>query len=325
MDRIWRRPGMPGFTIRNFTPADIPQVVALQQAYRQAYPYAAVIPGEVYLSAGFEDGKNIFCAFDEEQNLLGYAPLFPSLTDDPRLPHTVWAEVKADPQLASAVRVKDRLFERVLERARQIGQAVPGHATRLTFQYHPSETSSIDYVTARGCASSESVFRMLRDLAQPLPEPPPPGGVEVRRWRMQSEAEQQAYVQARNQAFPEAPVALADWQYFLSSPAWQEGAAITAFDGPQIAGSVTVYWDDTLQQATGKEAGFTEYIFVREKWRRRGIASYLIVQGMQYLKEHGREAAFLEVKAENQSALGLYQRLGYQVVDETRFFVHVLE
>jgi ribosomal protein S18 acetylase RimI-like enzyme len=40
-----------------------------------------------------------------------------------------------------------------------------------------------------------------------------------------------------------------------------------------------------------------------------------------YLKEHGREAAYLEVKASNQRALDLYYRLGYKLIDETRLYV----
>jgi ribosomal protein S18 acetylase RimI-like enzyme len=191
----------------------------------------------------------------------------------------------------------------------------------LTFQYHPSETFSIEYVLSRGCMYTESVFRMMCDLSQEIPAVSLPGGIDFRRWHMESEQEQQAYVQARNEAFPEAPVAFADWQYFLSSPAWQEGTTITAFDGQEIVGSVAVYWDETIRQMTGKKAGVTEYIFVRESWRRRGIAAYLIHQGLGYLKEHGREAACLEVRATNQHALDLYHRLGYRTIDETRFYV----
>ena len=111
---------MSSYKIRNFTPEDIPQVMALQQAYQQVYPNASVIPGEVYLSSGFEDGKNIFCAFDESGCLQGYAPLFPNLTIEPHIPHTIWAEVKVSPELASPRDVKDLLFERVVDRTREI-------------------------------------------------------------------------------------------------------------------------------------------------------------------------------------------------------------
>lgn len=312
---------MSSFSIRKFTSDDIPQVMALQRAYQGIYPNAAVIRGEVYLSPGFEDGKNIFCAFDENGCLQGYAPLFPNLTEDSQFPHTVWAEVKVSPDLATPQDLKELLFDQVLNRTREITQAFPGHHTQLTFQYHPSETASIDYVTSRGCRYSESVFRLMGDLMREVPVVPAPAQIEVRPWRMESEVEQRAYVQAHNEAFPEAPVTLADWQSFLSSPACQAGTAMTAFDGREIVGSVAVYWDEDISGQIGRKADFTEYIFVRANWRKRGIAAFLIYQGLMYLKEHGREAAYLEVKASNQQALDLYYRLGYQLIDETRLYV----
>jgi ribosomal protein S18 acetylase RimI-like enzyme len=162
---------------------------------------------------------------------------------------------------------------------------------------------------------------MQHDLSQELPGVPAPGRIEIRPWRMQSAQEQQAYVQARNEAFPDAPITLADWQYFLSSPAWHAGTTIIAFDGGKIVGSVTVYWDEAISGQTGRKAGFTEYIFVRPAWRKRGIAAFLIHQGLVHLREQGREVAFLEVKASNQRALDLYKRLGYQLVDESRLYV----
>jgi ribosomal protein S18 acetylase RimI-like enzyme len=312
---------MPSFILRNFTPEDIPQITSLQEAYHQTYPHAGVVPGEVYLSPGFAGGQNIFCAFDEKGSLRGYAPVFPVLTEAPGLPHTLWAEVKARPNDPTAAEVKEALLERARQRVEEIASVSPGHAVHLTFQYHPSETASIEFVCAHGGAYTESVFRLMRDLTAEPPSIPPPAGLQIRRWTLQGEADLAAYVNARNEVFPETPVTLADWQAFLASPAWKEGTQVAAFDGPEVVGCVAAYWDDTLRQITGREAGYTEYIFVREKWRGRGVAAHLIAQALAYLKEHGREAAFLEVKAVNENALGLYLRLGYQKVDETCFYV----
>ena len=124
---------------------------------------------------------------------------------------------------------------------------------------------------------------MLRDLSAEIPFVPAPA-INIRPWRMESVPEQQAYVDARNEAFPEAPVSLADWQYFLSSPAWQSGTCITAFDGQEIAGSVTVYWDEAINQQAGRQAGYTEYIFVRSKWRKRGYRPLYDPAGLDLLE-----------------------------------------
>jgi len=315
---------MSSLLIRNFTPDDLPQVMELQQAYQKVYPNASVIPGEVYLSPSFGDGKNIFCALDERGFLQGYAPLLPVLTEAPQAPHTIWAEVKVGPQLLFPQEVRDSLFERVLNRAKEVVQTFPGHPAQLIFQYHPSETFSIEYVTSRGGVYSESVFRMMCDLTQELPAIPSPEQIEVRPWRMESEKEQQAYVRARNEVFSEAPITLADWQSFLHLPSWDTGTTFTAFDKQEIVGSVTVYWNETISQQVGRKTGFTEYIFVKVNWRKRGIAPFMIYQGLIYLKKHGCEAALLEVKATNQRALDLYYGLGYQLIDESHLYVFTL-
>lgn len=296
--------------------------MALQQAYQAVYADAAVIPAPVYLSGSFENGKNVFCAFDEQNTLQGYAPLFPNLILEANsLPHIIWAEVKTVPSLESALRLKDMLFAKLKQRAQELARLHPGHAAHLTFQYAPSETDSISYVLSKGCVYTESIFRMSCDLSHPLPVLPPPGNIEVRPWRMDTPAEQQAYIQARNEAFPGAPTTLEDWQAFLQSPLWQTGTTLTAFDGQEIVGSVSLYWDRAENERTGKQTGSTEYIFVRSKWRKQGIAAFLISQGLSYLQSHGLEHAQLEVRASNLHALDLYKRLGYQVCGETRLYV----
>jgi ribosomal protein S18 acetylase RimI-like enzyme len=218
--------------------------------------------------------------------------------------------------------MKEALFDQVINRTREIQQAHPKNKCQLTFQYHPTEIASIKFVQSHGCAHTESVFRLLRDLSKELKDAPqPPNNIEVRPWKIESEADLQAYVRARNDAFPEAPITTADWQAFLNSDSNKEGTTITAFDGQEICGCVTAYWDEAISQRVGQKIGFTEYIFVREKWRKQGIAAFMITQAMKYLKQHGREAAFLEVKAANEKALSLYYRLGYVKVDETRLYV----
>ena len=311
---------MSSYEVRTLTPAYLPQIMTLQEAYRQYYPRATVIPAEIYLSPGFELGANIFCAFDDQGCLRGYAPLLPNLTTEPGPPNVIWAEVKADPALAGLQEIKDLLFERVVARAREIARSSTEKPTQLTFQYHPSEAASVEYVLSKGAAYTATVFRMMRDLSAEIPVVPRPDGIDVRYWRMETQMEQQEYVNARNEAFPDLPVSLEDWQSFLESGLWREASAVTAFDGPEIAGCVAAYCDDGLSKYTGTKAGVTEYIFVRPKWRGRGIASHLLSRSLYFLKDRGRDAAYLEVKASNENALALYCRLGYQVIDETRLY-----
>jgi ribosomal protein S18 acetylase RimI-like enzyme len=313
---------MKNFTIKTFTSANISAVADLQKAYAEVYPDARVMPGELYLSPGFENGENVFCTFDESGTLLGYAPLYPVLMrKQSNLPHTFWTEIKVHPAYGRGTEIQDGLFERLLVRTRELARDFPRHPVHLTFQYFPSETASIDYVTSKGCHYTESVFTMRRDLAQEIQALPPLQDVLIRPWRMESESEQQAYVAARNECFPEAPVELKEWQYLMKSPQWSVGTSFAAFQADQLIGNAAVFWDEAENQKSGNRIGFTEYIFVLPPWRGKNIARHLITAGLQHLKQHGLDEAHLEVRAQNENALRLYFLLGFEVLRESRFYV----
>jgi ribosomal protein S18 acetylase RimI-like enzyme len=311
---------MKKITIQPFTASHISAVVELQSAYAEVYPEAPVIPGEAYLSPAFEG--NVFCAIDESGKLMGYAPLYPVLMrDESQSPHTLWTEVKVHPVCDAPNEIKDQLWERILLRAREVTSEFPGHPIHLTFEYLLSETASITYVTSKGCRHTESVFIMRRDLSREIPSMETLGGIEIRPWRMESEAEQQMYVGARNECFPEAPVELGEWQYFMTSPQWSVGTTFAAFHGSELVGNVAVFWDEVENQKSRSRIGFTEYIFVCPQWRGRNIAKGLVNAGLAYLKEHGLAEAHLGVRVKNAGALRLYIDLGYEVIRESRFHV----
>lgn len=70
--------------------------------------------------------------------------------------------------------------------------------------------------------------------------------------------------------------------------------------------------------------GFIEDVFVREPWRKRGIARYLLTQALKYLKFHQLQQANLMVLATNQSALSLYESVGFRVDrEEIRYFIEM--
>ena len=317
---------MKNITIQPFSTSHMTAIAELQSAYTAVYPDAAVIPGEVYLFPAFEAGRNVFCAVDENGNLEGYAPLYPVLMRERNssLPHTLWVEVKTNPACEDSNEIKDQLFERLLIRARELTDDYPGHPIYLTFQYFPSESASIAYVLSKGCQYTESVFTMRRDLSTEIPSLLPPQGIVIRCWRMESQAEQQQYVQARNECFPEAPIDVGEWQYFMQSPQWSVGTTLAAFDGNELIGNVAVFWDEPENERSGQKIGFTEYIFVRPGWRGKNIARRLICAGLEHLQQQGMAEAHLEVRVKNQGALHLYLDLGYEVMRESRLYVFEL-
>jgi ribosomal protein S18 acetylase RimI-like enzyme len=318
---------MPSITLRPFSPADVPQVFALEQAYSAHYLGVPVFPGEMYLSPAYHGGQDVFCALCDGQ-LIGYAPLYAQWIENgpADLPHLFWTEIKVHPDWPHIEAVKDRLLEEVIAHTRKLLAQVTGQPrkARLTFEYRAVEIEAAAYVQARGFDYRESVFSMRRDLTQDLPALSAPAGIRLERWKMATRPEQERYVAARNECFPEAPVQLNDWQYFLSSPMWAVGTSIAAFDGEELAGNVAVYWDEAANAQSGVLAGYTEFIFVRPAWRGQGLAQAMIAAGMRFLREHGLNEAHLEVRALNANALSLYRNLGYEVIQESRFYAKEL-
>jgi ribosomal protein S18 acetylase RimI-like enzyme len=318
---------MSQITIHPFSTEYVQQVVDLQQAYSAVYQGVPVFPGEMYLSPGFHGGQDVFCATMDHQ-LVGYAPVYAQLVDSgpEDLPHQIWTEIKVRPDLPEINDVKDCLMERVIAHAGQLvdeathQQNLPERKIRILFEYRVNEVESAAYVQSRGFQRQESVFSMRRDLTAPFPQASIPAEIRLEQWKMDSLPDQVKYVAARNECFPEAPVQLDDWRYFLGSPMWAVGTSIAAFAGEDLAGNVAVYWDETANAQSGVQAGYTEFIFVRPSWRGKGIAQAMIVEGMRYLREHGMTEARLEVRALNEHALRLYQGLGYVVVQESRFY-----
>ena len=204
---------------------------------------------------------------------------------------------------------------------------VPGEPQRsahIIFQYFPNEEESIDFLFKHGFVHTQSVYTLSRDLTLPVPTVLPPPGMTIRDCRMESEAEQLVYVQARNLAFPESPITLSDWQHFLKSPMWKVGACLSAFDHDELAGCINLFWGPARNQATGRLVGSTEFLFVLPRWRGLGLGSYLLAQGLIHLKKHGLQEAQLEVRAANAGALGLYTALGYKIKDESWFLVRTI-
>jgi ribosomal protein S18 acetylase RimI-like enzyme len=311
---------------RTLEDSDLEGMKLVQEHYAECHPGTSIMSLDVYHSPGFGWGKNIFCAFDAGNRLVGYAPLFPALIDSgpENLPHRLWAEIKVDPTFQDGQASREALLACLLRRAREIVSEAPQRAAHIIFQYFPYEEESIDFLFKHGFVHTESVYALSRDLTLPVPTVLPPPGMTIQDCRMESEAEQRLYVQARNLAFPESPITLSDWQHFLKSPMWKVGACLSAFDQDELAGCITLFWDEALNQATGKLVGSTEFLFVLPRWRGIGLGSYLVAQGLIHLKKHGLLEAQLEVRAANAGALGLYTALGYQIKDESWFLVRTI-
>ena len=307
------------YQIRTYSGDYASKLNALLQHYADATPEAKILPADFYTyHPAFEGGKNIFCAFDAEENLIAFAPMLPVVVSediDHANPHNIWAVITVDPAVEAKTTVRDMVYQKVYERASEIKASLhDARPVRLSSDLFSTQKAEIDYFLSKGFEHYQSVYIMQRDLATSIPEVLLPNGVKVAQWKMETPEEQSKYVKAYNIAFPHAPKTLEGLQTFLASNEWSVGTSITAFDdNEEVLGSVMAFWNPRVESGS-RLIGMTEDIFVIPARRGEGIAQYLVKEALKYLQSQGVAEARLEVLVDNANALNIYRKMGYEVL-----------
>lgn len=206
----------------------------------------------------------------------------------------------------------------------EIAAGQPGIAHRF-FQAWATDTQE-EWISALE-SEGYQVVRRFNNMLHPLtdiPERPIPAGFDIRPvlpehlrliWEAQKEMNAGLFENVAE-----------DWTAD-KYPAWLEQASTptafwqVAWAGDQVAGIVLAHTTAAENDAQEHPRGYTEHIFVRSPWRRRGVASALIARGLQVLKAQGMSEAELGVDAENESAaFQLYQSLGYRTFSVDTWF-----
>ena len=160
-------------------------------------------------------------------------------------------------------------------------------------------------------------FEMNRPNLNEIDMPPMPDGLEIRPigsdraslkqlWDADAEAFQDHWG-----GFDASDAAFEPW---LTDPNHQPDLWVVGWDGEEIAGAVTNTIPAAENAAFGRARGWMETVFVRRRWRRRGLGAALVARSFVRLREAGMTEAGLGVDSDNPSgALALYQRAGFEV------------
>ena len=106
-----------------------------------------------------------------------------------------------------------------------------------------------------------------------------------------------------------------NWEKFRDEA--QHGTALwqVAWAGDTVVGQVRTRVNEGEADRRGRQRAWTEDISTRRAGRGKGIASALIASSLRQLASLGFDEAALGVDLNNPTgALGVYERLGYQVV-----------
>ncbi len=70
--------------------------------------------------------------------------------------------------------------------------------------------------------------------------------------------------------------------------------------------------------------GTIENVFVKPDWRKRGLASHLIIEGIRYLQKCNLDYIQLLVETKNESALKHYKSIGFEIrKEEKRYWINI--
>ena len=207
----------------------------------------------------------------------------------------------------------------VRESERRLREIAAGHAfnPRCFFQAWATETQEqwISVLEGEGYQIVRHFNNMLHRLDD-IPDRAMPAGLQIRPvqpehkravWEAQREVHQELFETAAENWTEE------NYETWLANPSHTPHLWQVAWDGDQVAGMVLNRINEAENRMLERKRGYTEHIFVRRPWRRRGLAGALLSRSLRLVKAEGMEEAELGVDTENDSgAHDFYIRMGYQ-------------
>ncbi|WP_407676491.1 GNAT family N-acetyltransferase [Perspicuibacillus lycopersici] len=297
--------------IRNFQQADMPMLGAFYQAVTSNRKV-------VFWWIGPEENwGNVFCAYEDGQMVAkGQVEVINEMKDgqSPTSKHSIYLNLKTLPERETDSTLLRAVYEKLYSRALEIKQNLsPTHQTNFCVGNFATEVHNNDFFTKElGFLPLNTLYTMRRDLQQPIIQVQlPASNMQGSFWKMASTEEEEEYLAVEDEIWPEATLGLRRLHEYKANEWW---SAITVRMNDELIGSAMAWKEE--------EIGIIEDVFVRSNWRKRGIATYLLTTALIYLKERGLTTAQLMVDTVNETALRLYQSVGFEVVEkERRYYI----
>jgi ribosomal protein S18 acetylase RimI-like enzyme len=175
---------------------------------------------------------------------------------------------------------------------------------------------------ASGYAPMRYFFEMLNTELHAAPVFPMPQGLELRpvlpeHYRVIWDAHHTAF----QDHWGMAPPLPRDYDTWLESKIFQPARWQVAWDGNEVAGQVRTYINEDENRHLSRRRGYTEFISVGRKWRRRGLARALIARSLRLLADEGMAESALAVDGENLTGANrVYADCGFQVVKRNTIY-----
>jgi ribosomal protein S18 acetylase RimI-like enzyme len=315
-------PAIPGLRIRTYGgPDDIPAMVVLHRAVNLADGNPEVWTAEE-LRLQYEEWTNVdpreddLLAFVDDQ-LVALSRIEWMDSNDGRRFYVHEGHVHLDWRRLGLGRA---MFRRNAQRLTEVAAGQEIDRPRVLVAWaEQGDPGASALASAEGYERVRVYHLMLRPDMEDILVPPIAEGLEV---RPLTHDQLPAFWDAMTEAFRDhfggddsSPAAYRRWS---QDPNLDLSLTMAAYDGDEIAGAVMGYIYPEENEEHGYQRGWTDPVFVRRPWRRRGLASALIGRTLVALRDRGMTAAQLGVDSENPNeALTLYERHRFEVQRST--------
>ncbi|MWC31221.1 GNAT family N-acetyltransferase [Paenibacillus sp. MMS18-CY102] len=260
---------------------------------------------------------NVYCAFENgrmvakgQVEIMNTVP--PDRPSDSK--HAIYLNLKTVPERANDSLLLEAVYHHLYLRALELKRALPSeYGTNLCVGNAASETANNHFFVQKGYRHLNSLFSMKRDLNEPIADLALHESFRFSHWMMDTPEEEREYLELDAEIWTSAPIGIEKLARHKNQPLWK---SMIVRQGETIIAGLMAWEEDG--------EGEIEDVFVREPWRNRGCAKYLLTQALHDLKSHGLPSANLMVLTANHAALSLYEGVGFGVVsEEIRYYIEL--
>jgi mycothiol synthase len=220
------------------------------------------------------------------------------------------------------------LLRWVEARQRQFAQThAPGIAKRLQSWAYGQEQARIALLERHGYEIVRYWFEMERPDLNAIPDVPLPEGFTFRPGPKGDPREVwDVVVSAFKDHFGGMDDSEEAYQGHLSDPNRDPSLWVLVEHEGRIVGTALNRISRAENEALGVKRGRVNAVAVLRDYRRRGLGRSIVAESLRVLRKAGMSSATLGVDAQNpHGALGLYESLGFAVVEEGRIYRKPLE
>lgn len=184
-------------------------------------------------------------------------------------------------------------------------------------------------VLANGYEDYWHLFEMRRPDLEGIPEASLPEGAELRPVTRESfvkvwEAAREALRDERS--YSEERWSDEAYKRLMELPYHRPELWKVAWSADEVVGAVGLTVNEEENEVFKRKRAWTDPVFVRRPWRRKGIARALLAEALRAAKDLGMEEAGLNVDTDNPSgALRIYKKMGFVETHEFVFCRKPLE